>query len=77
MLYHAHTALQQNLQFGISVPRDPTAENYLFDVDDEKNPVNSILGSTLKQFEMVDIETLFGCYFLAYRLLRVCDISFH
>lgn len=70
MLYQAHTALHEDLQFAISVPRDPPLGNLLSDVVDD-NPVSFVLGSNLKQFEMVDTETLLGCYFLAYRLLRV------
>ena len=70
MLYQAHIALSQNPQLAFSIPRNPSLANLMLHSVAE-NPLTVILGSTLLQFEVQNVETLFGLYFLAYRLMRV------
>ncbi|OAQ83708.1 bZIP transcription factor [Purpureocillium lilacinum] len=69
ILYQAHIALSQDPNFAISIPRNPSLANLmLHSITD--NPLTMIMGSTLRQFEVQNTETLFGLYFLCYRLLR-------
>jgi hypothetical protein len=36
------------------------------------NPLTMLIGTTLRQFQAQNAETLCGLYLLVYRLLRVC-----
>lgn len=70
ILYEAHVVLSQNPQFVILLPPNPTLPNYLLHSIND-NCLTMFLGSTLKELKLSSVETIFGLYFLCYRLLRV------
>lgn len=70
ILYAAHLAISQNPKSATWIPRNPSLANMLF-LAPHDNAVTTLLTTTLKQFTLQNTETLFGLYFLVYRLLRV------
>lgn len=70
MLFDSHRALSQSPLTPVSFPLNPTLPNLLLQSIDD-NPLTKLCGSTLRQFKTYDTKTLFGLYFLVYRLLRV------
>ncbi|KAF4980047.1 hypothetical protein FZEAL_3909 [Fusarium zealandicum] len=69
ILYETHAAFPQDPLHARSLPRNPTLPNLsLHSYGD--NAVTYFLTSFLKGFKMASVETLFGVYFFAYRLMR-------
>jgi hypothetical protein len=71
ILYETHAAFPQDPLHARSLPRNPSLPNMTLHSYGD-NAVTCFLTSFLKGFEMASVETLFGVYFFAYRLMRVC-----
>lgn len=71
ILYETHAAFPQDPLHARSLPRNPALPNMTLHSYGD-NAVTCFLTSFLKGFEMASVETLFGVYFFAYRLMRVC-----
>ncbi|KAF5019402.1 hypothetical protein F66182_8602 [Fusarium sp. NRRL 66182] len=69
ILYETHAAFPQDPLHARSLPRNPTLPNMTLHSYGD-NAVTCFLTSFLKGFEMASVETLFGVYFFAYRLMR-------
>jgi hypothetical protein len=76
ILYETHAAFPQDPLHARSLPRNPSLPNMTLHSYGD-NAVTCFLTSFLKGFEMASVETLFGVYFFAYRLMRVCIPSLH
>lgn len=72
LLYETHAAFPQDPYLTRSLPRNPTLSELLFQTN-SGNPVALFLTTFVKEFKLTSVETLFGCYFFAYRLMRVCQ----
>ncbi|KAM0346660.1 hypothetical protein ACHAPU_005372 [Fusarium lateritium] len=69
ILYETHAAFPQDPLHARSLPRNPSLPNMTLHSYGD-NAVTCFLTSFLKGFEMASVETLFGVYFFAYRLMR-------
>ncbi|KAH6969445.1 hypothetical protein DER45DRAFT_549286 [Fusarium avenaceum] len=69
ILYETHAAFPQDPLHARSLPRNPSVPNMTLHSYGD-NAVTCFLTSFLKGFEMASVETLFGVYFFAYRLMR-------
>ncbi|KAM5345072.1 hypothetical protein ACJ41O_010934 [Fusarium nematophilum] len=69
ILYENHAALAQDPMHARSLPRNPTLPNLTLHSYGD-NVVTCFLTSFLKDFQLASVETLFGIYFFAYRLMR-------
>ncbi|KAK7414985.1 hypothetical protein QQX98_006218 [Neonectria punicea] len=70
ILYETHAAFPQDPHQARSLPLNPTLPNLTLHSYGD-NVVTCFLTSFLKGFTMTSVETLFGVYFFAYRLMRV------
>ncbi|KAM3501668.1 hypothetical protein MY10362_005367 [Beauveria mimosiformis] len=59
-----------NSQRVMTAPRDPTLPEMLLHHSDKSNPLAAIVSSILRQYDITHIDSLFGVFLLAYRLLR-------
>ncbi|KAF4948636.1 hypothetical protein FGADI_9540 [Fusarium gaditjirri] len=69
ILYETHAAFPKDPLHARSLPRNPELPNMTLHSYGD-NAVTCFLTSFLKGFEMASVETLFGVYFFAYRLMR-------
>ncbi|XEV05134.1 hypothetical protein FSHL1_010421 [Fusarium sambucinum] len=69
ILYETHAAFPQDPLHARSLPKNPSLPNMTLHSYGD-NAVTCFLTSFLKGFEMSSVETLFGIYFFAYRLMR-------
>ncbi|KID93482.1 bZIP transcription factor, partial [Metarhizium majus ARSEF 297] len=69
VLYESHKALSQSPLFALSIARNPTLPNMLLHSTND-SPLTMLIGTTLRQFQARNVETLCGLYLLVYRLLR-------
>ncbi|KAF5012863.1 hypothetical protein FDECE_1153 [Fusarium decemcellulare] len=69
ILYETHAAFPQDPLHARSLPRNPTLPQLTLHSYGD-NAVTCFLTTFLKGFEMKSVETLFGIYFFAYRLMR-------
>ncbi|CEF88006.1 hypothetical protein FGSG_04939 [Fusarium graminearum PH-1] len=69
ILYETHAAFPQDPLHARSLPKNPALPNMTLHSYGD-NAVTCFLTSFLKGFEMASVETLFGVYFFAYRLMR-------
>ncbi|KPM42464.1 Sterol 3-beta-glucosyltransferase UGT80B1 [Neonectria ditissima] len=69
ILYETHAAFPQDPHQARSLPLNPTLPNLTLHSYGD-NVVTCFLTSFLKGFTMTSVETLFGVYFFAYRLMR-------
>lgn len=74
VLYESHKALSESPHLAIHIPKNPTLPNLMLHAIDD-NPLTLLIGSTLQQYKLRNIETLFGIYLLTYRLLRVKPLT--
>jgi prolipoprotein diacylglyceryltransferase len=71
VLWESHKALSQSPLLALSIPRNPTLPNMLLHSTNDTH-LAMLIGTTLRQFQAQNVESLCGIYFLVYRLLRVC-----
>ncbi|KAH7153380.1 hypothetical protein EDB81DRAFT_791284 [Dactylonectria macrodidyma] len=69
ILYETHVAFPHDPHQARSLPRNPSLPNLTLHSHGD-NVVTCFLTSFLKGFTMTSVETLFGVYFFAYRLMR-------
>ncbi|KAF4493546.1 Beta-1,4-mannosyl-glyco 4-beta-N-acetylglucosaminyltransferase [Fusarium agapanthi] len=69
ILYETHSTFPKDPLHARSLPRNPELPNMTLHSYGD-NAVTCFLTSFLKGFEMASVETLFGVYFFAYRLMR-------
>ncbi|KAF7557917.1 hypothetical protein G7Z17_g239 [Cylindrodendrum hubeiense] len=69
ILYETHAAFPHDPHQARSLPRNPTLPNLTLHSHGD-NVVTCFLTSFLKGFTMTSVETLFGVYFFAFRLMR-------
>ncbi|KAL6409147.1 hypothetical protein AUP68_05517 [Ilyonectria robusta] len=69
ILYETHAAFPHDPHQARSLPRNPSLPNLSLHSHGD-NVVVRFLTSFLKGFTMAGVETLFGVYFFAYRLMR-------
>ncbi|TWU70913.1 hypothetical protein ED733_000319 [Metarhizium rileyi] len=69
MLLESHQTLSRSPNLVLSIARNPTLSNMLLHTTTD-NPLTKLIGTTLKQFQARNAETLCGLYFLVYRMLR-------
>ncbi|KAH7133069.1 hypothetical protein B0J13DRAFT_92879 [Dactylonectria estremocensis] len=69
ILYETHAAFPHDPHQARSLPRNPSLPNLSLHSHGD-NVVTCFLTSFLKGFTMTSVETLFGVYFFAYRLMR-------
>ncbi|KAH0592391.1 hypothetical protein MHUMG1_09892 [Metarhizium humberi] len=72
VLYESHKALSQSPLLALSIARNPTLPNMLLHSTND-SPLTMLIGTTLRQFQARNVETLCGLYLLVYRLLRNKD----
>lgn len=76
VLYETQKALLESPLMALSIPKNPTLPNLLL-ISTQDNSLTMFLGSTLRQFQVGNVETLCGLYLIAYRLLRVSFYPSH
>lgn len=70
-LYQGHIATAQDLNLGISLPRNPSLAAMMLHSQDENPAVNFITPFLRDCKGGKNVETLLGSYFIGYRLMRV------
>ena len=68
ILFQTHIALLQSTGPRRNLPRNPSLPGF---ATNDEGPVVSFISSVLRSYHVKDTQTLFGCYLMGYRLLRV------
>lgn len=71
ILLRAHQGLNKSISNSTRLPRTPSLV-HVFRPTSTDNPVIQILGLVFSQVRPANVRTLFACYVVMYRFLRVC-----
>jgi len=69
ILYKTHAAFPRSAVAASRLPRNPALPGLALNAHGD-NSVSLLVASILRTYRLKNVETLFGCYFFGYRLLR-------